>query len=159
MNSVADNEVKNSVELKEAPKREIIVNDESKFHAAFGTGDVVAQGDVLLIGISKVPSHSLKTNVRQLAPGNTQGSRHVMTRGDIFNAPLLEVQKLIKSATGREVPMDYIGPVFVSPKDPTADDLAHPEHGNHGFPEGQVVAVVYQRTLDVESRLARRMRD
>jgi len=49
----------------------------------------------------------------------------------------------------------YIGPVFVSPEKPTANDLMHPEHGPQGFPAGAVCAIVFQRSLDSEERAQR----
>jgi hypothetical protein len=65
------------------------------------------------------------------------------------------VADLIERATRVRVEQRYVGPVFVSPSTPTADDLTHPEHGNQGFPAGAVCAVVYQRNLDAEEREAR----
>ena len=45
-----------------------------------------------------------------------------------------EVHAIILAATGVRVSERYVGPVFVAPSEPTADDLTHPEHGNQGFP-------------------------
>lgn len=131
---------------------EIIVNDESKFHEAFSVGDAVHQGDVIIVGIASVPKSAKPRKSRQLAEGNTQGSRHVMTRGEVYDCDPGDVSAAIKSATGVDVQARYCGPVFVSPPNPTADDLSHPEHGNHGFPAGQVCAVVIQRNLDALQR-------
>jgi hypothetical protein len=73
----------------------------------------------------------------------------------VFDAEAAEVAILIEQVTGCQIGPQYIGPVFVSPKNPTCDDLTHPEHGNQGFPAGTVCAVVYQRSLDEEQREAR----
>lgn len=127
---------------------EAIVNDESKLLTGFGVGDASHQGDVIIVGIANLPKSAKPRENRQLADGNTQGSRHVMARGEVYDCDSAEVVAAIKAATGRDVEARYIGPVFVSPKNPTADDLTHPEHGNQGFPAGQVCAVVIQRSLD-----------
>jgi hypothetical protein len=147
---------------KEAPKKlaeskERLVNDAAKLHASFEPGDVTHQGDLIIVSIGVLPASAKPRANRQLADGDTQGSRHVLDRGDIFDADPEAVASLILKATdkaGCECAVDpqYIGPVFRSPVDPTADDLTHPEHGNQGFPAGTICAVVYQRNLDDEER-------
>lgn len=136
-------------------KPEAIVNDASKLHASFEIGDVAHQGDLIIVRIAALPKIARPRSNRQLADGNTQGSRHVMERGDVYDAKPADVAELVRQATGLIVPVDYLGPVVVSPTEPTADDLTHPEHGNQGFPAGAVCAVVYQRNLDSEEREAR----
>ena len=131
---------------------ERIVNDDSRFLSSFGVGDVSHQGDLIIVGIDKIPGSAKVRKSRQLADGTTQGSRHVLERGEAYDCDAGEVTNAIKAATGCLVDTKYIGPVFVSPGNPTADDLTHPEHGNQGFPAGQVCAVVYQRNLDAEER-------
>lgn len=134
---------------------ERIVNDESKLHSQFAVGDVSHQGDLIIVCIVRLPKSARPRTNRQLADGNTQGSRHVVDRGEVFDADPGEVAGLIRAATKCNVQERYTGPVFVSPADPTADDLSHPEHGNQGFPAGTVCAVVFQRNLDAEQREAR----
>ena len=147
-----------SIKVKEDPQQqeiapaEVIVNDEPKLHETFEPGDVAHQGDIMIICLKELPiEKSLRPN-RQLAEGNTQGSRHVMSRGAVYDCPKNHVAKAIKEACGMDIGLAYIGPVFVSPEAPTCDDLTHPEHGNQGFPAGSVCAVVYQRNLDQEQR-------
>lgn len=137
---------------------ERIVNDDSKFLATFGVGDVSHQGDLIIVGIAKLPVDAKVRKSRQLADGTTQGSRHVLERGEVYDCDAGKVAVAIKLATGCVVDEKCIGPVFVSPDNPTSDDLTHPEHGNQGFPAGQVCAVVYQRNLDAEER-EQRVRD
>lgn len=132
--------------------RERIANDAPKLHATFEPGDVSHQGDLIIVCIGTLPKSAKPREDRQLADGNTQGSRHVLERGDIFNAETREVAALITAATKCEVGLEYIGPVFISTIDPTGNDLTHPEHGHQGFPAGAVCAVVYQRNLDAEAR-------
>ena len=135
-----------------SPPLERIQNDASKLHQVFEVGDAAHQGDLIIVRIRSLPASARSRPSRQLAEGNTQGSRHVMTRGDIYDCDKNDVVAQIKSATGVLVEARYIGPVFVSPGAPTAEDLAHPEHGNQGFPAAAVCAVVYQRNLDQEER-------
>lgn len=131
---------------------ESIVNDAPKLHPSFEVGDVAHQGDLIIVAIAALPKSAKPRANRQLAEGNTQGSRHILKRGEVYDCAAAEVAKAIKSATGCTVAEQYIGPVFVSPKRPTKNDLTHPEHGNQGFPAGAVCAVVYQRNLDQEQR-------
>lgn len=140
---------------KRQTKHEVIVNDEPKLHATFGVGDVSHQGDLIVVGIAQLPASARKRKNRQLAEGSTQGSRHTLERGEAYDADKTEIRRLIQAATNCDIAEQYIGPVFVSPAEPTCDDLTHPEHGNQGFPAGQVCAVVYQRSLDAEEREAR----
>lgn len=137
---------------KAAEHVERIVNDASKLLETFSAGDVSHQGDLIIVGIKSLPASAKPRENRQLADGNTQGSRHVLARGTVYNASPEEVAELIRQATKEWVDARYVGPVFVSPDRPSADDLTHPEHGNQGFPAGTVCAVVYQRNLDAEER-------
>lgn len=138
--------------LKTMEPQERIANDDPKMHATFETGDVSHQGDLIIVCIGKLPRSAKPRKERQLAEGNTQGSRHVLERGEIFDAKPAEVAALINEANGCTVRAEYLGPVFISHAEPTANDLTHPEHGNQGFPAGAICAVVYQRNLDAEER-------
>lgn len=132
-----------------------IINDAPKMLATFASGDVSRQGDIYIVGIASLPKSAKPRESLQLADGATQGSRHVLERGAVYQCEPSEVAAAIKSATGHDVDADYIGPVFVAPDEPTENDLTHPEHGNQGFTAGQVCAVVYQRTVDAEQRIQR----
>jgi hypothetical protein len=150
---------KSKTKVKIEERHEVIVNDEPKMLSAFGVGDVSHQGDLIIVGIRHLPLSAKPRANRQLADGDTQGSRHILVRGELFDALRpVEVVELIRQATKCTVTDDLIGPVFVGATDPTPNDLTHPEHGNQGFPAGQVCAVVYQRNLDAEER-ARRVQD
>ena len=135
--------------------QERICNNAPKLLASFELGDVSHQGDIILVRISGLPKSAKPRENRQLAEGDTQGSRHVMTRGKVYSADPTEIARLIKSATNVDVDGKYVGPVFVSPEDPTENDLTHPEHGHQGFPAGAVCAVVFQRNLDQDEMEAR----
>lgn len=138
--------------LKKQANPETIINNAPRLFDDFPVGSVSHQGDLILVAIAAVPKSAKPRANRQLAEGTTQGSRHVLTRGDVFDCSAGEVVKAIKKATGCDVDAKYIGPVFVSPNNPTARDLDHPEHGPQGFPAGTVCATVYQRSLDAEER-------
>lgn len=136
---------------------ERIANDAPKLLGTFAPGDVSHQGDLIIVCIGELPASARPRANRQLADGDTQGSRHVLARGEIFDADPEAVASLIFKATEKagcpcRVDRQYIGPVFRSPLDPTENDLTHPEHGNQGFAAGAVCAVVYQRNLDAEER-------
>ena len=139
----------------ETPVIERVVNDDAKLLATFAVGDVSHQGDLIIVAIDKVPPSAKRRENRQLADGDTQGSRHVVERGEVYDADPWEVRKIIHRVTGCDVEEQYIGPVFVSPADPTENDLTHPEHGNQGYPAGTVCAVVFQRNLDAEEQAVR----
>lgn len=136
-------------------KPESIINDAPKLHQSFEVGDVAHQGDLIIVRIAALPAGATIRGNRQLAEGTTQGSRHVLARGETYDCPREAVAAAIKAANGIIVGLQYVGPCFVSPAAPTENDLTHPEHGNHGFPAGAVCAVVYQRNLDSEEMEAR----
>lgn len=142
-----------------AEQVENIVNDAAKLHPSFELGDAAHQGDLIIVRIASLPLSAKPRKNRQLADGDTQGSRHVLVRGQVYDAGRAEVVDLIRSATGYTVEEQYVGPVCMSPAEPTADDLTHPEHGNQGFPAGAVCAVVYQRNWDQEQQAAARVAD
>jgi hypothetical protein len=139
----------------EAQPRETIVNNAPKLFQMFDPGMVSHQGDLIVVAIAMLPASAKPRKNRQLADGSTQGSRHILERGDIFDANPSDICELIFRATKVRVDPRCVGPVFVAPKSPTEHDLTHPEHGHQGFPTGSVCAVVYQRSLDAEEREAR----
>lgn len=129
---------------------ETIVNDATHTHSTWETGDVAHQGDVIFVAIKRLPKSAVPRKDRQLAEGNTQGSRHIADTGNVYDADPAEVAAAIKAATGCDIAADYVGPVFEGPA-----HISHPEHGDQVFPGHCTVAVVYQRSLDAEQREAR----
>jgi hypothetical protein len=93
-------------------------------------GDVVRQGDIYLVCIESLPVGQ-ETKNRQLAPGNTQGSRHIVA-GD---AAFVEVESF------GDVPAVLVGPAFACNGDCT---VMHPEHGDKVLPAGTTFQVIYQ---------------
>lgn len=124
---------------------ESIKNDETQmFPEAASVGDTVRQGDVYITLLSGIPDGCkiVKKPSMQLAPGNTQGSRHCLSslRG-------LKVYSL-------KDPTVYDGPVVVATK---PFEVTHPEHGNWQIPVG-CYGISYQRTEDSEGK-QRRVQD
>lgn len=143
------------VELK-APIPESLVNDATRVldDASWPVGSAAAQGDIYLVRIDSLPPSAKRRANRQMAEGNTQGSRHVVTTGDCFDANPAEMVQLIRSACPKaKVEPEFIGPIFTTVKG--LAELDHPEHGNYQFCGDMVVAVVVQRNLDSEQRAVR----
>jgi len=115
-------ELRSSVEGLNAAKTERI--------SAPSLGDVVRQGDIYLVCLDALPSGK-PTKDTQLAPGNTQGSRHILV-GDAT---------IVKEVTFRDINSVLTGPAFKCNSDV---EVTHPEHGNRILPEGTIWQVVYQ---------------
>lgn len=128
---------------------EKIKNDETATVGTMSLGDVVRQGDLYLIAIPCLPATRKQHDGRQLAPGTTQGSRHVALTGEIFDCSVEEVILLIRSA----LPEALVHPALIGPcvLGAVAIELDHPEHGNRILPPG-AYAVVYQRQFTEEAR-------
>ena len=140
-------------------KPEAIVNDAPRTfsESAFPVGTVAHQGDLILVRIAALPPSARPRKDRQLAAGNTQGSRHVLDVGRPYDCPTAEVAAAIAAVCrGVEIATEYCGPVFQTEKG--AADLLHPEHGHHHYRGDMSIAVVYQRNLDAEER-ERRVQD
>jgi len=102
-------------------------------------GDVVRQGDLYLVCVERILGTATKQ--RQLAPGTTQGSRHVI----VGNCKI--VAKYGKTIAN--VPEELIGPAFECVGECTCE---HPEHGHKILPAETSWAVVYQRAYADEIR-------
>lgn len=129
---------------------EMIRNDETAVIGTVSVGDVVRQGDLYLVVIERLPEKKTPTGNKQLAPGTSQGSRHVLV-GEcrVFDPDKDESLELInEAAKGLKVSVELIGPVFESKAEIEVD---HPEHGNRIIPAG-AYAVVYQRAFAEEVR-------
>lgn len=117
-----------------------------------GKQDVVRQGDIYILPLSKLPPCLKNRASRQLADGDTQGSRHVLA-GD---AEMFDPQYTgdVAAFIGSEYPgvqlREYqIGPVFLA-KGPVT--VEHPEHGHRTLTEPGAYAVVFQRSLTADDR-------
>lgn len=125
-----------------ASKAESIKSDATqRFPEAASIGDGVRQGDIYITLIGEIPGGAsvVKKRQSQLAPGDTQGSRHCLS--NVRNVRMYS----LPNAT------PYDGPVLEVRKEVT---VTHPEHGDWILPRG-VYAISYQRTQDSEGRIRR----
>lgn len=100
---------------------------------AIKVGQAIRQGDIYVTRIAVLPAEAhARTNDRQLAPGTTRGSRHVVA-GDV------EVYTHDAGSWSR-----LIGPVIVASKRFRID---HPEHAAFDLPPG-VYQVTFQRDFN-----------
>ena len=106
-------------------------------------GKWIRQGDVYLMAIEKVPMEcDEETANRQLAPGETRGSRHII-EGNVK----LFVQSGRKAVRQQDV---LVGPVIIAKERCT---LTHPEHAHFSLPAG-----TYQSYYQMDARQAERTR-
>lgn len=124
---VLDKIVKNAETFTEA-------HTDLRFARTVGMEEWIRQGDIALVRISKDSSVGNPITERQLAPGTTQGSRHIV-EGKV---------KLFAPATGDPLS----GPVIDAPGRFT---VTHPEHADISLPAGRY-GVFYQRDLQKEER-------
>lgn len=105
--------------------------------------DTYAQGDVYITRLDALPSGvtEMKDMQRQLAPGETQGSRHLLRH--------LDGVKMYKRNSAQECD----GPVLQLTQ---VNDIEHPEHGNLCNIAPGFYAITYQQTGD---QMRRRVRD
>lgn len=116
---------------------------------AMEPGDVLRQGDLYVIALdSALPGKP--THARQLAPGTTQGSRHV-AEGPCEvvepegSAALSALHRLIPATRAHR---QFVGPAIHATAPIT---IAHPEHGDRTLPPGDYL-VTYQRAWADEVR-------
>ena len=99
-------------------------------HETMAVGEYHRQGDVYFTRLKAVPSGAESMELAaQIVPGNTQGSRHVLSS--------LDGVTMFRRSNSR--PLD--GPVV---KCKTPIEVTHPEHGHVVLPAG-VYSVNFQR--------------
>jgi hypothetical protein len=106
-------------------------------------GCVVRQGDIYIHTVEETHAHGDKLMDRQLALGNTQGSRHIAEAPAAIYA-------------GTTVPQwcdrrTFLGPLVKSKK---RFVVTHPEHAHVSLPAGE-----YQITHQMDARTMDRVRD
>jgi len=94
--------------------------------------DVVRQGDIYLTCLESMPEGGKPSLDMQLAPGTTQGSRHILV-GKV---------ELFTGVSMNGVDAVLTGPAF---KCETATKVTHPEHGDKILPAGSLWQVTYQQ--------------
>lgn len=130
---------------------EKIQNDDHATIATMSPGDVLRQGDLYIIALDVPIPGGKPHRSRQLAPGNTQGSRHV-AEGNCQIQTVDEDQAV--SAINRLVPSTKRQRLFIGPMIIAVDHvrIAHPEHGDRTLPGDAAYIVTYQRTWANEIR-------
>ncbi|NJN23046.1 MAG: hypothetical protein HC812_20055 [Leptolyngbya sp. RL_3_1] len=103
-------------------------------------GQLYAQGDVNFLILANIPPQAKPSApVRQLAPGTTRGSRHCIAEADMAGIDFFAYPD----------PQPLEGPVLRLDRQAR---IEHPEHGDHVYPAGTIVAVGYQRRYADEVR-------
>jgi hypothetical protein len=118
---------------------ETIRNDDpQRFPVAASIGDVWRQGDIYIELLASVPVGTTrkKKPSTQLAPGTTQGSRHILD--SIVGVKVYQL--------GTPTVLD--GPILDLAKERT---VTHPEHGDVVLPPG-CYGITYQRAFADELR-------
>lgn len=118
-------------------------------HSTWSVGDCAHQGDLIFVCIAKIPLGKVRNN-RQLAEGETRGSRHILVGGEVFDPDQVAAASLIEAATKSKIDTKYIGPVFFGPA-----TVEHPEHQHQSFPADTITACVFQRNQTAEEREVR----
>lgn len=130
-----------------------LVLPETRYVERMEAGQFVRQGDIYLVclAMNQVPEGLVPTDNRQLAPGTTQGSRHIVDNTvDVFKHPKQGEIVLTNRTRGSEAG-HAIGPVIVA-KD--YFQVTHPEHAHMSLPAGtyqvlgQIDPVELRRVLD-----------
>lgn len=118
-------------------------------HDTWSPGDIAHQGDLILVCLAGLPRSAKPRTNRQLAEGETRGSRHMLDGGELFDVDPVEVAEQIGRVTNGRVKVDpkYVGSVFTG-----ASTIEHPQHQHQSFPDHPCTAVVYQRNLSSEER-------
>lgn len=103
-------------------------------------GQYIPQGDINLLVISEVPSIAVSAPPNcQLAPGTSRGSRHCIAGSDMGKVEFFALPN----------PNPLEGPIL---KFNGEVRIQHPEHGDHIYPAGTILAVGYQRRYAEELR-------
>lgn len=129
---------------------EKIANANHATIATMSAGDVLRQGDLYILALDKAILDGKPAGTCQLAPGTTQGSRHIV-EGDcdvlIVDPDRAKkvINRLVPSTKGQQL---FIGPMIVARSEVT---IVHPEHGDRSIPAG-VYLTTYQRTWAQEIR-------
>lgn len=109
-------------------------------------GKVVRQGDIYIHAVKADHKHGNAAKSRQLALGNSQGSRHVAA-GNKFSVLVYDGTTLPEWCDRRT----FLGPLVKAKKPFT---ITHPEHAHVRLPAG-----CYQVTHQMDARTMERVQD
>lgn len=116
---------------------------EERHMKAMEEGQIVRQGDIYIHRVKATHAHGKELKTRQLAIGETQGSRHVL---EGVKCMVLEGTKAPEWA-----PRALLGPLV---KLSERCFISHPEHAYVSLPAG-----TYQITHQMDARTLARVRD
>lgn len=119
--------------------------------ATMSPGDSVRQGDIYVICLDVDPERASEFVGRQLAPGVTQGSRHIVEgECELFTPDPTSATEIIN----RLVPSTKNVPQLFGPVIRTTGtvEVTHPEHANVTLPCDGSYLVTYQRAHADELR-------
>lgn len=120
-----------ALESIQSQAEEIRNNETQRFPEAASHLDYWRQGDIYINYLDELPKGAKQVDlVKQLAPGTTQGSRHILEGGEVE----------MYSVSGDAL----TGPVLRVIRETT---VTHPEHADVILPEG-VYSITYQRAHD-----------
>lgn len=116
---------------------------------AASIGDEGWQGDLgFVVADGSIPDGFLRSKQRQLVPGNTTGSRHVVADMDTCEV-------YFPGGFGDDYE-GLVGPKLFAKADTV---IPHPKHGPVTIPAGMNVQFKYQRVWDAELKRQRRSID
>ena len=128
--------------MRQSAQDRIVSVSDTQLIGSPSVGDVVRQGDVYLECLDDGYEGQTEILDRQLAPGTTQGSRHIL-EGDCTIWKANPIQESTVSGF-------LVGPSFRCDSDV---EVTHPEHGNKILPDGTAWGALYQRVGAVERRV------
>lgn len=113
---------------------------------ALTVGEFARQGDVYIERIGKVDPAWKATTNRQLAPGTSPGSRHVVTHGPmLFVSPEVNPRETTRRGVRLLGPQIHAKEAFI---------IEHPEHAHLCMPPGD-----YQTSYQLDHNQQRAVRD
>lgn len=118
---------------------------DTRFLDTIEVGEFARQGDLYIERIKTMPKGCKLTTDKQLAPGTTQGSRHVVEGAEVMRHPQ---QGQIERRGAKHY---CYGPV-IEAKDYAT--VTHPEHAHISIPAG-----IYQISYQVDTQQMRRVAD
>jgi hypothetical protein len=129
-----------------------IKNGEHAIIPAMEPGDTLRQGDIYIVAID-VSIDGKPHGSRQLAPGTTQGSRHIVEGDcDVIDINVDEginiLARLIPATRGVA---HFFGPAIIARSQVT---ITHPEHGDRSISAGNYLTIIQRTWADEVRRTA-----
>ena len=127
---------------------------ETRFVDAMNLSEYARQGDIYLAKIDALPPGCKLIQNRQLAPGTTQGSRHIAGEiTKVYSHPQQgEIEQVTAVIDGKTIAGGRaIGPVIVQEE---FDVTEHPQHAHVSLPPG-----IYQVYGQIDPNTLRRVQD